>query len=83
MFEKNTLTFNPGWDRACNTLSDFDDVRDIQKLLKAQGLPLVMEADETSTGPGTSACWTRMETPSSSINTCHVPGNRLLSRLRG
>ena len=51
MFEKNTLTFNPGWDRAGNTLADFDDVRDIQKSLKGQGFPLVMEADETSTGP--------------------------------
>jgi catechol 2,3-dioxygenase-like lactoylglutathione lyase family enzyme len=51
MFEKNTLTFNPGWDRACNTLPDFDDVRDIQKSLKGQGLPLVMEADESSKGP--------------------------------
>ena len=50
MLEKNTLTFNPGWDRAGNTLPDFDDVRDIQKSLKAQDLPLVMEADESSTG---------------------------------
>jgi catechol 2,3-dioxygenase-like lactoylglutathione lyase family enzyme len=52
MFEKNSLTFNPGWDRACNTLPDFDDVRDIQKSLKSQGLTLAMEADESSTGPG-------------------------------
>jgi catechol 2,3-dioxygenase-like lactoylglutathione lyase family enzyme len=51
MFEKNTLTFNPGWDRAGNTLPEFDDVRDIQKSLKAQGLPLAMQADESSTGP--------------------------------
>jgi catechol 2,3-dioxygenase-like lactoylglutathione lyase family enzyme len=51
MFEKNTLTFNPGWDRASTTLPDFDDVRDIQKSLRGQGLPLMMEADESSTGP--------------------------------
>jgi catechol 2,3-dioxygenase-like lactoylglutathione lyase family enzyme len=51
MFDKNTLTFNPGWDRAGNTLPDFDDVRDIQKSLKAQGLLLGMQADESSTGP--------------------------------
>jgi hypothetical protein len=37
MFEKNTLTFYPGWDHACNTLPDFDDVRDIQAALKRQG----------------------------------------------
>ena len=51
MFEKNTLTFNPGWDRAGTALPDFDDVRDIQKSLKDQGLSLVMQADESSTGP--------------------------------
>jgi len=51
MFEKNTLTFNPGWDRAGNTLPDFDDVRDIQKSLKGRGLSLAVEAEESSTGP--------------------------------
>jgi catechol 2,3-dioxygenase-like lactoylglutathione lyase family enzyme len=51
MFEKNTLTFNPGWDRACNTLADFDDVRDIQKSLNGQGISLAMQADALSTGP--------------------------------
>jgi catechol 2,3-dioxygenase-like lactoylglutathione lyase family enzyme len=51
MFPKNTLTFNPGWDNACNTLPDFDDVRAIQKSLKNQGIPLLTEADESSTGP--------------------------------
>ena len=51
MLEKNTLTFNPGWDRAGNTLTDFDDVRDIQKSLKGQGLSLAMQTDESSTGP--------------------------------
>jgi hypothetical protein len=51
MFEKNSLTFNPGWDHACGTLPDFDDIRDIQKSLKKQGLSLLMEADESSTGP--------------------------------
>jgi catechol 2,3-dioxygenase-like lactoylglutathione lyase family enzyme len=51
MFEKNTLTFNPGWDRACNTLPEFDDIRDIQKSLRGHGLELVMQADESSAGP--------------------------------
>jgi catechol 2,3-dioxygenase-like lactoylglutathione lyase family enzyme len=51
MFEKNSLTFNPGWDHACNTLADFDDVRDIQKSLRSQGLDLLSQADESSTGP--------------------------------
>jgi len=51
MFDKNMLTFNPGWDRSCATLTDYDDVRDIQRLLKARGLVLATAADESTTGP--------------------------------
>lgn len=51
MFPKNTLTFNPGWDRDAKALADFDDVRDIQKTLKSRGLAPVKEADESSSGP--------------------------------
>lgn len=51
MFEKNSLTFNPGWDRNCATLPDFDDVRDIQRTLKSRGLAPTPAADESSTGP--------------------------------
>jgi catechol 2,3-dioxygenase-like lactoylglutathione lyase family enzyme len=51
MFEKNTLTFNPGWDAAGQTLDMFTDVRDIQKSLKADGIELASEADETTSGP--------------------------------
>ncbi len=51
MFEKNILTFNPGWDSDAQPLADFTDVRDIQKKLKADGVTFVDEADETTTGP--------------------------------
>ncbi len=51
LFDKNSLTFNPGWDRNCKTLPDFDDVRDLQRALKAKGLTPSPEADEASTGP--------------------------------
>lgn len=51
MFEKNTLTFNPGWDSNANTLDTFTDIRDVQRRLKAQDISFVTEADETSTGP--------------------------------
>jgi catechol 2,3-dioxygenase-like lactoylglutathione lyase family enzyme len=51
MFDKNMLTYNPGWDSKKNTLADFDDVREIQKQLKKKGLKLSPEADETTTGP--------------------------------
>ena len=50
MFEKNMLTFNPGWDRTKATLPQFQDVREIQKELKEKGLTLTTEADEASTG---------------------------------
>lgn len=49
--EGNTLTFNPGWDQNAQNLDAFDDVRDIQKKLKADGVDLVSEADENTTGP--------------------------------
>ncbi|HXV65549.1 MAG TPA: VOC family protein [Vicinamibacteria bacterium] len=51
MFEKNTLTFNPGWDQNATKLDAFTDVRELQRQLKAQGVKLVTEADETTTGP--------------------------------
>lgn len=51
MFEKNTLTFNPGWDRTMKTLPDFDDVRDIQRALESLGLPLATQVDESTSGP--------------------------------
>jgi len=51
MFPKNTLTFNPGWDSNAQKLEKFADVRELQRHLKAQGVTLVTEADETTTGP--------------------------------
>ncbi len=51
MFEKNTLTFNPGWDRNANKLDTFTDIRSLQDHLKEQGVELVSEVDESSAGP--------------------------------
>lgn len=51
MFERNILTFNPGWDANARPLEAFMDVRELQRRLKAQGLVLASEADESSTGP--------------------------------
>ncbi len=51
MFEKNTLTFNPGWNSNAEKLDEFTDIRDLQRQLKAAGVQLTMEADETTTGP--------------------------------
>jgi catechol 2,3-dioxygenase-like lactoylglutathione lyase family enzyme len=51
MFEKNTLTFNPGWDKQATALDSYTDIRDLQRRLKDEGLELLSEADETTTGP--------------------------------
>ncbi|MCM3708400.1 MULTISPECIES: VOC family protein [Cytobacillus] len=51
MFENNILTFNPGWNQNAENLEEFTDIRDIQKYLKEQGIPLMTEADESGSGP--------------------------------
>jgi lactoylglutathione lyase len=51
MFEKNILTFNPGWNSNARKLDNFTDVRDLQKQLKTRGLELLSEAEEDKTGP--------------------------------
>ena len=51
MFEKNILTFNPGWDGEAHPLASYTDVREVQRQLKAQGVELINEADESTTGP--------------------------------
>lgn len=51
MFEKNILTFNPGWDQNAQPLETFTDVRELQRQLKAHGVALVSEADEGTEGP--------------------------------
>ena len=51
MFDKNILTFNPGWDSNAQPLKKFTDVRELQRQLKANGVEMISEADENSTGP--------------------------------
>lgn len=51
MFERNMLTFNPGWGPSAEPLDAFTDVRALQRALKAQGVELASEADEETTGP--------------------------------
>ena len=51
MFDRNILTYNPGWDYAAQPVKDFTDVRGHQRRLKAKGLTLSSEADESTTGP--------------------------------
>jgi len=51
MFDKNIITFNPGWDQSANKVEGFDDVRDIQEHLKAEGMTLITQADKNIEGP--------------------------------
>ena len=51
MFEGNLLTFNPGWNARVETLPEFEDIREIQRKFKADGIELTSEADESTTGP--------------------------------
>jgi lactoylglutathione lyase len=51
MLERNSLTFNPGWDSQAQALPGFTDVREIQRRLLDQGVVLTQRADEASTGP--------------------------------
>lgn len=51
MIEKNIMTFNPGWDANGQNTDNFTDIRDIQKELKAQGVEILQEVDEKSSGP--------------------------------
>ena len=51
MFDKNILTFNPGWSSDAQQLREFTDVRELQRQLKDRGVNMISEADESSTGP--------------------------------
>jgi catechol 2,3-dioxygenase-like lactoylglutathione lyase family enzyme len=51
LFDNNIITFNPGWDSDAQPLKEFTDVRELQRQFKAQGINLIAEADETTTGP--------------------------------
>jgi catechol 2,3-dioxygenase-like lactoylglutathione lyase family enzyme len=51
MFEKNILTFNPGWNSNAQPLKEFTDIRELQRQLKARDVNMILEADESSTGP--------------------------------
>ena len=52
MFEKNTLTFNPGWDANANPVDPFTDIRELQRRLREDGIEFVLEVDESGSGPG-------------------------------
>ena len=51
MFDRNILTFNPGWDADAQPLDEYTDVRDLQQRLEQQGVEFESKADATTSGP--------------------------------
>ncbi|WP_421378211.1 VOC family protein [Bacillus salacetis] len=51
MFDKNILTFNPGWNENAENLDSYEDVRDLQRQLKEKGIHIISEADKSTQGP--------------------------------
>jgi catechol 2,3-dioxygenase-like lactoylglutathione lyase family enzyme len=51
MFERNILTFNPGWDAQARPLDEYTDVRELQRRLEAEGIAFESKADTSTTGP--------------------------------
>jgi hypothetical protein len=84
IFDKNILTFNPGWDSNAQELDTFTDVRELQRKLKTQGVQLVNEADESTMGPASFIAVDPDGNPDSRRSTClrrawsrsHYPNDR-------
>lgn len=51
MFDKNILTFNPGWSQNAEQLDSFTDIRKLQAEFKRSGLKIEKEINENSAGP--------------------------------
>lgn len=51
MFEKNIITFNPGWDQNAEKEASYDDVRQLLATFKAKGIDIADEAITGDTGP--------------------------------
>lgn len=72
MFEKNIMTFNPGWDQNAQKLDSFTDVRELQRQLKVSGVELVQQRTRARRGRRVSSRWIRMGIRFSSISTCRT-----------
>jgi predicted lactoylglutathione lyase len=51
MFDKNMITFNPGWTNAAEEMDDFTDIRKLRKSLADDGIEIVNESEEDTSGP--------------------------------
>lgn len=51
MFERNILTFNPGWNAEAGELESFTDVREIQSRLQERAIEIDNPADPDGDGP--------------------------------
>jgi catechol 2,3-dioxygenase-like lactoylglutathione lyase family enzyme len=55
MFDKNILTFNPGWDQDARPVESFDDVRELKKDLETKGIEILQEDIKGESGPASFA----------------------------
>ncbi len=51
MFERNMLTFNPGWNTSAQPLDEFVDVREIRRQVEAAGYQTEQVVEPDGTGP--------------------------------
>ena len=51
MFEKNILTFNPGWDSDSSELAEFTDIRQLQKRITGANIEITSPIDSDTEGP--------------------------------
>lgn len=51
MFEKNILTFNPGWNQKAENVESFDDVRQLLEQFKSKGIEIAEDSITTELGP--------------------------------
>lgn len=51
MFEKNILTFNPGWNCKAEEVNPFTDIRTLQNEFKKKGIAFISEINSEADGP--------------------------------
>ena len=52
MFDKNILTFNPGWDQEGDTLKEYQDIRELYSYIKTKNIKTEQESLDGEKGPG-------------------------------
>lgn len=51
MFEKNILTFNPGWNQNAENIASFTDVRELREQFRFRGIEIAEDSITGEKGP--------------------------------